>query len=357
MKATQTPDYVKPVRHSVDQLMALYNEMLDDLDEDRHGFSWWHGHLDVPRIAIMSEYLISSVNGAQQALTDAAFALNEFNEQTFAHDHWQQGRIASVGTAPGDESIFRALSLDKAAEKRERRIRLHSEHFFYHVAQSLDRLAAIILGVGALPRSLLRADWGVLTNLSLKEGRQPAEGIVAQDELLSQVLATARDAGPQDWLSWTLAERNTNAHRAPRLGFIVMTRGSRQKSSRLVHILHRQPQWSDTEIFAAQRRDQHLSGIFLIEDPADVMTGVLKSLDQTCSAITALLRDFWSRRRASPQLLIQPGSQWPKLNDVPLQFEGYNAPMPIITEGTARVSPDMGKRMKASGLFSNELWE
>lgn len=358
MKPMVAPTYTAPVSASLEALSRLEREMLDDLDVERYGFGWWHGHVEVKRIAIMSDYLVGSVSGTQLAIADASYALSEYTQQVFAHDKWQQQQIAALGPRRDDASVLAALRLDSAAEKRERRIRLHREHFFYHVAQTLDRMAAIVIGVGALKMDLVMADWMNLCRFTPKAGHQPADGYAEQVALLDLVRATVADAGPPDWLDWSLAQRNSRAHRAPKFGFVAMTRGSRKTSSRFISLLHRQPRWSDTEAFVARRKDDHIAGIYLLQDPAVVMTGILASLNDTCVAITEACTDLWLRRRANPALLVQRAALWPKLETAPLQFGGYGSDLDFVMTGAMRVSPDMGKRMKASGLFdSSDLWE
>lgn len=357
MRKTADPPYLKPVAPSVAALGALYREMLNDLDTDRHGFGWWHGHLDVKRIAITSEHLIASVSGAQTSLGDAAFELAEFNEQVHAHDHWQRKQLATVQRGAEDDSYLKALWHDLPADKRDRRIRLHREHFLYHVAQTLDRLAAVVIGVGGLGIEILRADWGLLRQHKPKQSHQPPAGHAEQVALVEAVNEAARVAGPTDWMDWSIAQRNTTAHRAPKLGVVVMTKGSRQEPSRLVTVFDRQPKWSETLSFAASRNDNSLEGIYLIEDPADVMAGILASLDDFVATVTAHCSDLWVRRRGDPTLIVQPGQQWKTLEVEPLHFDGFGKPMKMITGGSARVSPDMATRMSASGLFSKDLWE
>jgi hypothetical protein len=40
-------DYEKTVRPAITRSSELFDAMLGDLDEDRGGFGWWHGYLDV----------------------------------------------------------------------------------------------------------------------------------------------------------------------------------------------------------------------------------------------------------------------------------------------------------------------
>jgi hypothetical protein len=356
MRKTAEPPYLKPVSSSVSALGALYRDMLNDLDTDRHGFGWWHGHLDVKRIAIISEYLIASVHGAQMSLGDAAFELAEFNEQVHAHDHWQRKQLATVSPGAEDDSYLRVLWHDPPADKRDRRIRLHREHFIHHVAQTLDRLAAVVIGVGGLSTDILRADWGVLDRHKPKQSHQPPAGHAEQVALGAAVKEAVRVAGPRDWMDWSIARRNTAAHRAPKMAIVVMTKGSRQESSRLVGVFDRQPEWSETLAFAAGQDDEGLDNTFIIEDPAVLMGGILASLDDLMATVTAQCAELWGRRRDDPTLIVQPGQQWKRLEVEQLHFDGYGKPMKIITGGTARVSPDVARRMSASGLFSKDLW-
>jgi len=360
--ADTSPKYLALVAGAVASLDGLYQRLLDDLDVERHGLRQLHGHTDAPRVALISEYLVASTHGVRMSLTDSAFSVSEYREQTFADDRWVLDRLRRVPPGSPNDAYLGAMRRDEQAEKRHRRIRLYSTHVFTHLAQALDRLAAIVVAIGAVRTNLQKASWPTLA-----DARIPQEGLFAQTpeaasrqrRYLADVLKAANDAGPTDWLPWLLAARNTAVHRAPKIGMNVMTKGStvHGESSRLVDVFHRQPDWSDIEGFAVSgAKNEGLDDFLLIQEPHELLQGLIRSTAALADAAVGLSLELWRERTADPSLLIQPARQWPRtLNE--LSFPGYDSPLNIIRTGAVHVSPDLALRMRASGVFDEGFFE
>lgn len=218
----------------------LYDEMLADLDTQQYGFGWWHGYMDQRRIALVSEYLISSVTGVREALESASFTFDHWAEQQFADDVWVRKVLGSLGENAADETVLQALRRTGNDQKRDVRIRLAAEHLYYHLAQTFDRLAATAIGVCALNVNILKADWSVISNDDKfkratgdrKRGGQPVAGAELQAAARAAMLDFVAAAGPVDWSEWVDGKRNTNAHRAPKIQMIVTNRTSRREPTR-----------------------------------------------------------------------------------------------------------------------------
>ncbi|MBG6098786.1 hypothetical protein [Nocardioides luteus] len=362
------PQYLAPVMGAVDALTQLSQAMLDDLDEDHHGFTWWRGYVDDKRLALIAEYLMASVDGIKMSLGDAAFLVDECSQFSFADTKWTRDRVEAVQRMGGGmDTILRALRRSGVDEKRERRIRLAREHVFYHLAQVLDRLAAIIVGVGALNTPILKADWKIIGNEETwkkSQGRekshwtQPAIGRDRQNWLRTSILKAVDAAGPADWLAWIDGTRNTNAHRAPKIQMHAVTKQTRTEPERLVYLFDRQPKWSMTEAIVGSQ-SLRLDAVWLLEDPLGLMRGALGATASVAEAVGNLLASLWADRRSDPQLLVQPAGQWPTVLEEPeLSFAGFGHPVQITTKGGAfRVSPEQARRLRASGVFSPELWK
>ncbi|SDJ99641.1 hypothetical protein SAMN05428985_102190 [Nocardioides sp. YR527] len=361
-----TPQYLAPVADAVDALNQLHRAMLGDLDDEQHGFTWWRGYIDDKRLALIAEYLIASVDGITSSLEDAAFLVDEFSQYSFADTKWTRDRISAAQQAGGDVgAIFRALHRSGLDEKRDRRMRLAREHLFYHLAQAFDRLAAVVVGVGALRTQILKADWRIIDSdeqwkkcqgTEKNRGAQSAAGREKQDELRRSILDAALVAGPSDWLQWIDGTRNTSAHRAPKMRMIAATKPTKAEPVRLVHLFERQPKWSMTEALVG--KGLGFSSVWLMEDPLGLMRGALEATASVVETAVTSLSVVWADRRSDPQLLVQPGAQWPTVLEEPeLNFSGFGHPVQIgLKGGQFRVAPEQGRRMKASGVFSPELW-
>jgi hypothetical protein len=358
---SDTPSYLAPVSPAIDALGTIYQAMLEQLDEDHHGFVWWRGYMDDRRLALIAEYLLASVSGVSESLADAAFLTNELGEQLFADETWTRNRIKHAHeAATSGTSVLKALHRSGNDERRGRRIRLAREHVFYHLAQAFDRLAAVVVGVGALKTAIIRADWRLVANDGLWKrslGDQPERGRGAQSELRRAVLEALQSSGPDDWYRWIDATRNTNAHRAPKINMITLSKEPKGSPPRMIHLFERQPTWSMTEAIVGSQ-GQTLDEVWILKDPLGLVRGALNSTSSVVETVVELLTALWVQRRADPLLLVQPGAQWPKVLEEPLlNFPGYGDPIRLALQGGQfRVSPDTGKRMRASGIFSPELW-
>jgi hypothetical protein len=342
----------------------LYEEMLDDLDTEFYGFGWWQGYMDQRRIALISEYLIASVIGVRDAISDAAFCFKEWTEQKYADDTWVRQTLKALGSGASDQDVLRALHRRGNNKKRETRIKLASEHVFYHLAQSLDRLAAVVIGVTALNTSILRADWSQVGSVAKfrkaqsdsKRQGQPPEGATLQADVRVKLLEIVEQAGPTDWLNWVDGMRNTHSHRAPKISMILTHRQSKKELPRLITLLERQPRWALTEELVGGKGES-LEDVWLMRDPRGIHAGCVRSIALVMKEALTLLIDVWQRRKADPTLLLQPAGQWSKVLEEPLlAFDGYGEPIPTPAAGTIRVSPDTGRRMQASGIFDDTFW-
>jgi hypothetical protein len=344
---------------------TLYDEMVADLDTDKYGFGWWNGYMDQRRIALISEYLIGSVVGVRDALGNAAFSFEHWTEQQHADDMWVRQVLHSLGPGAADEDILLALRRTGNDHKRNVRIRLAAEHLYYHLAQTFDRLAAVVIGICALDASILKADWSVISKDEKfkratsdgKRGGQPAAGATVQADLRAKLLDVVAAAGPVDWWDWVDGRRNTNAHRAPKIQMILTHRDSKKKPTRLLHLLERQPRWSMTEELVGNEGES-MEEIWLMTDPATIHTGCVRSTASVVLQALELLTDLWHQRKGDTTLLVQPAGQWSSVLEQPLlKFDGYSGdPVALPKNDVVRVSPDTGRRMKATGVFDDSFW-
>lgn len=131
-----------------------------DLSAEHGGVGWWEGHLDWRRRVILSNYLLSALDGVREALTNAALEARFHREQLHADNAWLTTVWREVAkTSRSNEDFLAASVRGKAERRRDQRIEASSEHCLVHLVQALDRLAAAMVIIGAVEQPVLRIDW------------------------------------------------------------------------------------------------------------------------------------------------------------------------------------------------------
>jgi hypothetical protein len=203
------------------------------------------------------------------------------------------------------------------------------------LSAALDCLAGAIIGVVALPISILKADWGGLEKAFSKIGKATTTGEQAQDDFYSKLKDVVASTGPAGWLNWTLDFRNMLVHRGrrlengqfvPKLPQLYGPSGEQIPRVRRLTYLPRNPSMSDVEVWRetpmTQRRDP-LEALVLNEDAAQTLGGLLDSTKAMISETAKLLIGIWKWRRDNPQILtlrprriIQEGRKEPPCDDL-----------------------------------------
>jgi hypothetical protein len=363
-------DYEKTVRPAITRSSELFDAMLGDLDEDRGGFGWWHGYLDARRICLISEYLMASIGGVQASLLNASMSVKTHRELSYADSMWFRQIMIEAGKAGrglSTDDYLRAMARGQRERLRERQIDAAAEHTYYHLAQGLDRLAAVLIGVCALRTDIVRADWKVVTQATKRIGTPATKfldtpgsaGRDAQEDVLRSI-DEQRATGPWDWLEWMLRERDTVAHRAPRLSWKMLTVDRKRRPDGLVTPFYRQPGWPDVEAMIRGRKGEveEVDDMLLMRDPNGVMSGHLGSTTDLVAEAFGLMTELWLRRRSEPTLLVQPGEQWRTLLDqAELEFDGYSGDkLPVSPNSQVHLSIDNGKRLAASKVLDPKFW-
>lgn len=363
-------EYELRVGAGTDALEQLLVEMEADLDVERGGIGWWHGYTDARRIALISEYLLASVDGVRSALLAASLELSTFKTTKHADDFAFRAKTKELSTRGpvSDEQMMKAL-FRRDARERERafKIEVAQEHVFYHLAQALDRLAAVVIGVAAFKMRIVRADWETIRSALSREKKgwskpldeEGTDGRAAQDDLLDH-MRTAIAAGPADWLPWMLGLRDANAHRAPQLGIALMVRGERGQSPTMTSPFHRQPKWPSVETMALrQSAKDELAGYLLLADPLGEMERFIEMVTNLAAETARRCSELWRRRRKHQTLLVQPGGQWREIaGDPEYEFDGFGSPLDLVPVREMRVHPRSGKRMQAAKLLNSgrDFW-
>lgn len=238
-------------------------------------------------------------------------------------------------------------------------VRLHEAGVARALSGALDCAAGSIIGVMALPRNILKADFmGVVLYLNW----QQTQGHDYQRAFLADLNAIIDNAGPTGWFDWLLNFRNMLVHRGrrleigqflPREPVLLDGRGRPVLRARVVTHLPLQPERSDVDI----HREPNLPPV-LTEDSRQTLEGAMGSARYLLRALAERLNAAWDWRKANPAVLPQPQQQWPEVPP-PAQgqaqgFAGY-APGSHPYEPEQLMShPRIGRRMLAAALYDHQ---
>ncbi|MFI2841446.1 hypothetical protein [Mycolicibacterium sp. PDY-3] len=352
VEQTDAEAYEKRVAGATAPLNQFFGILIDELDEQNGGFSWWNGHSDWKTLTLLSDYLIQSVHGVSESLLLASFAAKTHRESAFGDDFAMRTALRS-GRMP--------FPLDAQGRRRHLTITQSAESCFFHLGQTLDRLAAAVIIVGGFEfKDVIGADWGHLVELaddvakgSTKQRLQPvgSGGRTLQDALVAPVLDWGT-YGPTGWLSWMRDTRNGMTHRAGAKKLAVMTDANRQ-----VRLLYRQPRWSElqTLVFGSRPPKKPFFDAFIMSASEDILDGLCESLAALVAAQTTAMITCWAARAANPQLIVQHGRQWREVepSDTMSNFPGYGAPVKI-TPAQLRLNPASARRWSAARIMDDK---
>ncbi len=237
---------------------ALEQEILTDLSvESPFGIGWWAPHPGTSRRILISDQLYSCTNSVESNLREAALHWLEFLECADRESDFMANAVSVkdgqlLVKAPRRNSPIEDITADL--------VRLHSAGVARALSGALDCLAGTIVGVVALPTSILKASFGGVRIIFEKQSalKAPSEGEQAQAAFGSRLEALVAAAGPPGWLDWTLALRNMLVHRGrrteigqlvPREPVLLGPTGTPIPRVRVVTQLPLDPGRSDVEVF------------------------------------------------------------------------------------------------------------
>lgn len=360
-------DYELAIEAANKPMVALEAAISADLDPEEGGIGWWNDQIGWRYSALIGDYLLSACSGVCASLADASVAIEKHAETEFSDNHWVRDGFARAATSG------RGLAeLARGAKERERvrLLGLYRERSLGSLATTLDRLAAIAAGVAGVKIDLLTIGWASLRRLIDAE-RQRLElgkavkkplrmpfcdlgtaGRERQDALFDVVFGW-QDFGPTDWLPWLLQARHTDTHRAPLSEWMVVF-GTRDfpRGEGWTRPFWRQPAWSDTESWIKFGSLKEVDGLLIVEHPNDVLRGLRESTVQLTKAIGEAALELWLARRADPALIVQDGGAWAEIAKAePLAFSGYGGPKLKVVGKELHISPEGGRRLRATKVM------
>jgi len=178
MAGSEMKSYETRVMKADTALRDLGSAAREDLDESEGGISWWAGQTDWRRLTLISNYLLDSISGVSQSLYCASLSAQLHRESHHAEDFWIRHQWRAVhreNPRATPDDYLRAIRGGSAERQRRRIIEMMGEHCFYHLAQALDRLAAVVVAVAAVRMPLLEVDWNSFGRLgNAVQHRQPS---------------------------------------------------------------------------------------------------------------------------------------------------------------------------------------
>ncbi len=338
---------------------AMFEEIVGDLSETRFGIGWWAPHPDKFRRILISDQLLLCAQSVQTNVVEARLHLLELREARDNAAESMGGRVTVDPSGP------RILPAERAADELPAAmVWLHTGGFLRAIGSAFDCLAGVIIGVAAIPQSILRADFTKVM-VYLRRLSPHEASTEAQAEIYQRVQSSIEAAGPPGWHAWTLDYRNMLVHRGrhmvlsrllPEKSPILSASGQPVVYARQVVLLPNDPGRSEVEVL----RDAPTNHFLLTEDGALTVERVYESAVQVIEAASRALAELWRRRRASPSLLIQPQKQWEHLPATQsCGFRGYAAGTVQVKGEAMFVNPLFGRRLQAAALTDaqRDEWE
>lgn len=335
---------------------SFSRSLLSDLDVNHGGFRSWQGHIDQPRIILISDYLISTARQIQASIISCKLHKENFDQKWFSHCHDLKARISGRETSLRGE----ALAMSERELERLYQINQHIKGFFVDAGTILDSLGAVFVGVLAIKMSITEAAWSNVTKSRNWLGQKSkyledprTSGRQLQEQVIRELAATTPQS-PVDWLEWTLDLRNALTHRGLRLSPMQVYEDKREWP-KFAYFLPLNPKFTDVEAFA---RGKNPEDAYLSEHAGDTISAILGNLAELVVCYMHKFTEVWEMRMRDNTALIQPGKQWPELELTPaLRFQGSGKSIGIAA-GHIRINSDDHLRWQAAKLqdADNDVW-
>ena len=347
--------------------------ILDDfVEQSPYGIGWWAPGPGTSRRILISDQLYACVTSVSANMTEAVLHWLEYQD---CAERDSERHVDIVQIRHGQFEVVLPRPRNALEELSREMVVMHIAGMARALSAALDCLAGVIIGVVAIPLPILTADLGrKLREFFDKLGQGTTDGEKSQADFYRKFNNVVEDAGPAGWLEWALNFRNMLVHRGRRIenGEFVRKgtqlfgpQGEQIPRVRRLTYLPRNPSMSDVEVWRETPmttvRDP-LEGLFLEEDAAQTLSGLLDSSKLMISETAKLLIDVWKWRRDNPQILTQPKAQWPKgLAASPsVTFQGYSPrARDLSSSAVASTHTVVGRRFRAASLddANRQQWD
>jgi hypothetical protein len=332
----------------------------DFVTEPPYGVGWWAPHPGTSRRIFISDQLDACTTSVETNMIEAAVHWLELIDAIDREDAFQADVIQMLNGQPQMVARPRTTPLESLGPDV---VRLHQVGVARALSGALDCAAGTIIGVMALPMNILKADFlGVMRHFE----RRPApatEGETYQHEFGQRLIRIISQAGPTGWLDWLLNFRNMLVHRGrrieigqfvPRLPFLRDPRGRPIIRANVITQLPQEPDRSDVDVHL----EPNIAPV-LTEDVRQTLGGAMGSVRTLIEALAEQLGAAWDWRKANPDALHQPRTQWPRVGrearaDRPQPFGGYAPGTHAYEPSQLMIHPGTAQKLAAASLFDHQ---
>jgi len=318
-----------------------------------YGVAWWAPHPGTSRRILISDQLYACTESVPRNLIEAALHWLEFLDSA---ERESDRLVNAVKIEKGQPIITPPRPQSPLEDLGRQMVRLHVAGVVRALSGALDCMAGTIIGVVALAKNILRADFGGVRAAFAKIGATAStDGERVQASFGRELERLIDSAGPAGWLDWTLQFRNMLVHRGrrielgqlvPRMPMLYGPHGQPIPRVKVVDHLPRDPGRSDVEVFL-----EPANSPILTEDAEHTLSGLLTSTRSLVEAAAKELLEVWNWRRGHTGDLPQPAGQWPNgPSTQSIGFSGYAPGSFKYSPSMMMTHPDVVRRMGAAAL-------
>ena len=343
---------------------TLERRIFNDLTtEQPYGIGWWAPHPGTSRRILISDQFYACTTSVSTNLIEAGVHWLELLDAVDREDTFQADVIQIVDGQPQVCARPRLTPLESLGPDM---VRLHQVGVARALSGALDCAAGTIIGVMALPLSILRADFNGVQRYFGRTRAATTEGETRQERFAIQLTETIGRVGPAGWLDWLLNFRNMLVHRGRRIEIgqfvsrepvLCDASGRRILRARVVTHLPLAPDRSDMDV----HREPDLPPV-LTEDVRQTLEGSMRSVCALVEALGEQLEAEWEWRKEHPGRLSQPLAQWPRVGQTATPnrqppFAGYAPGSYAYRPGTFVSHPDAARRLLAAAVMDHQRHE
>ena len=343
---------------------ALERRIFNDFaTEQPYGIGWWAPHPGTSRRILISDQLHACTTSVSTNLIEAGVHWLELLDAADHEDTFQADVIQIVDGSPQICARPRLTPLESLGPDM---VRLHQVGVARALSGALDCAAGTIIGVMALPLSILKADFLGVQQYFGRRRAATTEGETRQDQFAIQLTETIERVGPAGWLDWVLNFRNMLVHRGrriemgqfvPREPVLCDASGRPIQRAHVVTHLPLEPDRSDMDV----HRKPDLPPV-LTEDVRQTLEGSMRSVCALVEALGEQLAAAWAWRKEHPAKLSQPRAQWPHVGHTATPnrqppFAGYAPGSYAYKPGMFVLHPGTATRLRAAALMDHQRHE
>ena len=335
----------------------------DFTTEQPYGIGWWAPHPGTSRRILISDQLYACTTSVSTNLIEAGVHWLELLDAGDREDTFQADVIQIVDGQPQICARPRLTPLESLGPDM---VRLHQVGVARALSGALDCAAGTIIGVMALPLSILKADFIGVQRYFGRRRAATTEGETRQEQFAIQLTETIGRVGPAGWLDWVLNFRNMLVHRGrriemgqfvPREPVLCDASGRPIQRARVVTHLPLEPDRSDMDV----HREPELPPV-LTEDVRQTLEGSMRSVCALVEALGEQLAAAWAWRKEHPAKLSQPWAQWQDVGHTTTPnrqppFAGYAPGSYAYEPGLFVIHPGTATRLRAAALMDRQRHE